>query len=130
MSEEKQLIKYKKSFFSKIKEKFISFFRKKNNNYMDSNKKEISENILNKSTFIQNQVKESTEKEKFMNLYNKVKKGEIDTESLDEETLHKIIVLLNEEIELTNSKIYEEIKETKEEMNEYNRQLNLKKHNN
>lgn len=130
MSEEKQLIKYKKSFFSKIKEKFISFFHKKNNDYMDLNKTEISENISNKSTFKQNLVKESTEKEKFMDLYNKVKEGKINTESLDEKTLHKIIVLLNEEIELTNSKIYEEIKETKEEMNEYNRQLNLKKHNN
>lgn len=97
MIEDKQLIKYKKSFFTKIKEKFLNLFhRNKNIKKIESIKEvdneQTDEKVHIEDNFIESQgeIAHNTNmsKEEFMEIYNKVKTGEIDTDTLDEEILY------------------------------------------
>lgn len=133
MIEDKQLINYKKSFFTKIKEKFLNFFnRNKNIKKIESIKEVDNEQTDEKVHTENNLIEEQGEidnnknmsKEEFMEIYNKVKTGEIDTETLEEEILYKIMIMLNEEIELSSEKTYNQIRKTEELINDYNKQNN------
>ena len=107
MNEEKQLIKYKKGFFRRIKEAFFNIFHKKNEE-PELNEDEIMPKIESKK--------------EFMDIYNKVKNGQIDIDVLDEDTQEKIMIMINEEIDLTNKKIYEVLKQSEDMLDEYEKE--------
>ena len=109
MIEDKQLIKYKKGFFRRIKEAFFNIFHKKNE------KNDLREEIEKPKVEL---------KKDFMEIYNKVKNGQVDIDTLDEETQERIMIMINEEIDLTNRKIYEVLKQTENMLDEYEKQNN------
>ena len=57
-----------------------------------------------------------------MDIYNKVKNGQIDIDVLDEDTQEKIMIMINEEIDLTNKKIYEVLKQSEDMLDEYEKE--------
>ena len=61
-------------------------------------------------------------KKEFMDIYNKVKNGQIDIDVLDEDTQEKIMIMINEEIDLTNKKIYEVLKQSEDMLDEYEKE--------
>lgn len=88
MDSNNKLVKYKEeTLFTKIKKKFLNLFKK---NKEETIKQEISsqDNNINKKDFFE--------------IYAKVKKHEIDLNTLDKKTLNKIIKMLDEEIALTS----------------------------
>ena len=92
MKDNMQLIKYKKqSFFEKIKNKIINIFSKRENekNFKDEPKNTIS----------------NVSKETFFDIYEKVKKEEINIETLDKETIKKILLMSVEELNINSKKI-------------------------
>lgn len=109
MIEDKQLIKYKKGFFRRIKEAFFNIFHKKN--AINDLKEEIEKPKVES-------------KKDFMDIYNKVKNGQMDIDLLDEENQERIMIMINEEIDLTNRKIYEVLKQTENMLDEYEKQNN------
>ena len=95
--EDKYLIEKKESFFSRIKNWFNSIFTKNKILEEEKTDSEIKENdTKNKDSDFK--IKYQEDKAKFMDIYNKVKKKEIEVNSLDEETVKKISKLLYEEI--------------------------------
>ena len=97
MIEDKQLINYKKSFFTKIKEKFLNFFNRNKNIKKIESIKEVDNEQTDEKVHTENNLIEAQgeidnnknmSKEEFMEIYNKVKTGEIDTETLEEEILY------------------------------------------
>ncbi len=133
MIEDKKLIKYKKSFFTKIKEGLLNFFHRKQIIQKRDTIKDNNNEQKEEKTVIEDTLKEPQEnilknknmsKEEFMEIYNKVKNKEIDTDTLDEDTLYKIMIMLNEEIELSSKKVYNEIRKTEELITDYNNQNN------
>jgi len=102
MDKNEQMITYKESIWTKIKNKFLNLvFKKKNQNDIDVNKENKNVNIPSKT------------KEEIMEIYNKVKSRQMEVEELDEDTLDKVILLIREEMELINKKIEVELNDTK-----------------
>ena len=50
-----------------------------------------------------------TSKKEFMEIYNKATNNEIDLENIDTETLYKIMILLNEEVNMLKQKATDEL---------------------
>lgn len=109
--EDKYLIEKKESFFSRIKNWFNSIFTKNKILEEEKTDSEIKENEIENINDIAEikendtknkdsdfKIKYQEDKAKFMDIYNKVKKKEIEVNSLDEETVKKISKLLYEEI--------------------------------
>lgn len=128
---DKYLIVRKESFFSKIKNWFNSIFTKnrivEEKKYTlekeESNTENTSNIIEKKESNFENinsnfRKKYQEDKSKFMDIYNKVKKKEIDVDELDDETAEKICKLLNEEILMKMNRI-----------NDKYQQINNKKNN-
>lgn len=91
-----QLVKYKKSIFSKIKSFFKNLFSKKQVTVPIQN--EIIEN--NKNNYEEN-------KRAFMDLYEKAKNGDIDLFSIDPDKMEKMCKLLEEEIKIKERNLQE-----------------------
>lgn len=103
MEETKQMTTYKSGFWNTLKQKIISiFFKSKKKNYQQT-KEEHESNTQN--------IKDEKSKKEIMEIYNKVKANQINLVDLDKDTLYKIMLLLNEEIEINNKKMEEKIKE-------------------
>lgn len=115
MKDDKQLIKYKKeNFFEKIKNKIIKIFSKKQNEKNTIQKINVS----------------NIGKEKFFDIYEKVKRQEIKIETLDKETIRKILVMTQEELNLNNKKIEQKLKQLEislENIKMYNKEIELLK---
>ena len=94
MNKNEQMITYKESIWSRIKNKFFNLFFKKN--------KQEGIDINTEKEGINKKVKT---KEEIMEIYNKVKSRQIEVEDIDEDTLDKVILLIREEMELINKKI-------------------------
>lgn len=95
MKEEVQLIKYKKEgFFEKIKNRIKNMFFKKEN---------IEESYNTKENVVQ------ISREDFFEIYKKVKNKELSIDSLDEETLKKLLRMVIEEMNINNNKINEKL---------------------
>ena len=115
MNKNEQIIVRKVSFWNKFKQIFKNIFFKSNDIveskeslriYTDKSKKEILE------------------------IYNKVKNNVIDLNELDSDTLYKIMLLVREEIELSNKKFKEEFNQTTlhlYNLKMYNKQIELLK---
>ena len=89
MKEEKQMIVYKENWWSKIKLKIIRIFKP---NYSEPNNEKM------KNT---EETEKALSKDEFMEVYKGVKAGTVDMKTLDNKTLERIMILLNEEINLT-----------------------------
>ena len=76
------MIEYKKeNFFSKIKQKILSFFNRKNET------KEIIE-----------EPKTTINKKDFFDIYSNVKNKNLNLDELNKDTLYKVMIMLDEEI--------------------------------
>lgn len=108
------LIERKETIFSKIKKWFHGIFKKniiqeETNSNIETTQN--TENMNNNIEKIDNSIKTYEEdKERFMEVYNKVKNREIDFDTLDEETIEKICQLLKEEIHMKNKIIDDKYK--------------------
>lgn len=99
MKKEVQLIKYKKlGFFEKIKNKIKNMLFR-NESIVDNCK--IKENVTQVSG------------EDFFEIYKRVKNNEISIDSLDEQTLKRLLRMVIEEINIYDNKINEKIKKFK-----------------
>lgn len=114
MREEVQLIKYKKEgFFEKIKNKIKNMFFK-NESIVDSYK--TKEDIVQIS------------KEDFFEIYKRVKNKELSIDSLDEQTLKKLLRMVIEEMNINDNKINEKLKKFKISLDNakmYNKELEV-----
>ena len=113
------LIKYKESFFSKLKRMFKNLFSKnvENNtvsnteNINNINNKEDADNIeLNIKKEEHSSVNNINNKEEFFKLYNKVINKEVDLQTLNKEELAKLHEILNEEVRIKRNLLAEKIK--------------------
>ncbi len=118
------LIEYKKhSIIQKIIDFFKNRFYKKqqknmNNSNMVITKEYDNSDVINKNleSIKQNQ------KKQFLELYEKAKKDEIDLYSLDEETLRKLCLLIQEELKIvqkSNIIKKKKLKEIEEKIKNY-----------
>lgn len=90
-----ELIEVKQNLFTKMKNFFRKIFAR---NYK---KETINEN----NTITQYSVTKNDSKEQFFELYNKIKKGEISTFSIDIDNLQKICQMLEEECKLKEMRL-------------------------
>lgn len=92
METDKQMIEYKKeTLFSRIKKKIMNFFSRRK----ETTTQVIKEKVVNKQDFF--------------NTYNAVKEGSIDLDTIEPDTLYRIILLLKEEIDMSCKKADEKI---------------------
>jgi len=116
METKDKMIIYRHGFWDKIKQKIRSIFLKKQDIYQE-----------------QMDIKEkSNSKEEIMNIYNKVKYGNVNLSDLDKNILYKIMILLNEEIEITSKKMKGKITEANMllyNIKMHNKELDYKKQN-
>lgn len=98
-----QLIKYKESVFSKIKNLFKNLFIKKQVVIPVQNELIETSKINHKN----NKNNYEDNKKNFMDLYEKTKKGDIDLFSIDPEKLEKMCKLLEEEIKIKERNLQE-----------------------
>lgn len=120
--ESKQIVKYKESFWSKIKNKFINLFKRTKNNY---NNEEVQNISAKDNDIVQ---KNNMSKQEVMELYKKVKNKEVELESLDNESLYKILSLLEEELKLWDEKVTNQCKQIESHLDTarmYNKQIEL-----
>lgn len=114
MREKVQLIKYKKEgFFEKIKNKIKNMFFR-NESVIDNSK--IKEDVV------------QINREDFFEIYKKVKNKELSIDSLDEETLKKLLRMVIEEMNINNNKINEKLTNFKISLDNakmYNRELEV-----
>lgn len=108
----KQMITYKNNIFYRLVEWVKKIFHINKNEKIINETKQLMENILN------------DEKEQMMQKYNAVKKGAIDIYTLTKEEQYKIMLLLNEEMELQKKNTFEKLKEL--DMRIYTLKLNIK----
>ena len=112
-----QLTKYKKeNIFEKLKGKIIDIFCKREN--------EKNINVIQKNNI------ENVDKEKFFDIYKKVKKQEINIETLDKETNRRILLMIAEEIDINSKKIEQKLKKLEislENAKIYNKEIELLK---
>lgn len=107
----KELIIVKENVFTKIVKFFKRLFKK--------NRNAIEVDIVNNENI--EKIKEEKiqkyeeDKKHFLQLYDQVKKGEVDLLSLEQEQLKRICVLLEEEIKIEDSII----EKTKEKLKKY-----------
>ena len=97
MNKNEQIIVRKVSFWNKIKQIF-------KNTFLSS--KDISENKEDSEVCI------GKTKKEIMEIYNNVKNNDMDLNELDSNTLYKIMLLIKEEIEISNKKLKEEFDQT------------------
>lgn len=97
MNKNEQVIVRKVSFWNKIKQIF-------KNTFLSS--KDISENKEDSEVCI------GKTKKEIMEIYNNVKNNDMDLNELDSNTLYKIMLLIKEEIEISNKKLKEEFDQT------------------
>lgn len=95
MQENNQMTRYKISFWDKIKKEIRKLFFKNKEIEIYNNKKEIKE--------------EKISKEEVIETYRKIKEGIINIDDLEENLVHKILLLMNEEIKINNQRIKEKI---------------------
>lgn len=95
MQENNQMTRYKISFWDKIKKGIRKLFFKNKEIKIYNNKKEIKE--------------EKISKEEVIETYRKIKEGIINIDDLEENLVHKILLLMNEEIKINNQRIKEKI---------------------
>lgn len=95
MQDNNQMIKYKISFWDKIKKKIRKLFFKNKRIEAYNNQKEIK--------------KETTSKEEVIGIYRNIKGGVISIDDLEEDLVHKVLLLMNEEIKINNKKIKDKI---------------------
>lgn len=95
MQENNQMTRYKISFLDKIKKGIRKLFFKNKGIEIYNNKKEIKE--------------EKISKEEVIETYRKIKEGIINIDDLEENLVHKILLLMNEEIKINNQRIKEKI---------------------
>ena len=86
--EEKQMIEYKPNWWNKFKQKLFNFLKIKTQKPINT-EQETSQDP------------KTMPKEEFMEIYKGVKEGTVDMKTLDNKTLERIMILLNEEINLT-----------------------------
>ena len=112
MESKVQIIECKKSFWNKVKEKISKiFFRKRS--YIEENSEIIKENINIEKA-------EDNSKKEFMQVYEQIKNQEISLDEVDDNMLYKVMLLLKEEIDITNKKIDLEINEVAISLNNLN----------
>lgn len=90
------------SFFTKIKRKIFSFFSRR--------KKPVDVENSEQSNIIIPTGLKVFEKKEFFKIYNKIKSEEIDLNEIDEETLYKVITMLDEEMTVNSRKIDDQMK--------------------
>lgn len=95
MQENNQMTRYKISFWDKIKKEIRKLFFKNKEIEIYNNKKEIKEDKISKEEVIET--------------YRKIKEGIINIDDLEENLVHKILLLMNEEIKINNQRIKEKI---------------------
>ena len=95
MQENNQMTRYKISFWDKIKKEIRKLFFKNKGIEIYNNKKEIKEEKISKGEVIET--------------YRKIKEGIINIDDLEENLVHKILLLMNEEIKINNQRIKEKI---------------------
>ncbi len=114
MKEEVQLTKYKKEgFFEKIKNKIINMFFKKENTINNYKLKEETIQIS---------------KDDFFKTYKRVKNNEISIDTLDEQTLKKILRMVIEEMNINDKKITEKLEKYKISLDNtkmYNKEIEI-----
>ena len=98
MEDNKLITVQKTGFFEKVKMFFKKIFNKP---LKETNYDEIK---INQQGF------SKEEKQNFLNQYQDIKNGEQDINSLDDETLKKMILLAYEELEIKSNKAKEELK--------------------
>ena len=115
MNKNEQMIVRKVSFWNRIKQTFKNIFFK-SNDFVGT-----TDNLG---------IYSDKTKEELMEIYNKVKNYAIDLNELDSDTLYKIMLLLKEEIEISNKKLKEEFNQTTlhlYNLKMYNKQVELLK---
>ena len=114
MNVNNQMIEYKKeSFFSKIKQKIVSFFTRKN---------QAKEIIEKPKTMIN--------KKEFFDIYSNVKNKDINLDELSNDTLYKVMIMLDEEMSVNLKKIEEKKNKIDISINNikiYNKEIELLK---
>lgn len=118
MQDNNQMIKYKISFWDKIKKELSKLFFKNKKIETYNNQEEIK--------------KEKISKEEVIESYRKVKEGVINIDDLEEDLVHKILLLMNEEIKINNKKIKEKIENMKISLYNiemYNKEIEVLKKN-
>lgn len=105
MKDNNQMIKVEDGFFARLRNKIKDLFLK----FKKVNKTE------NKLNAIQEKNNNGLSKQEIIILYEKIKNEEIDLEQLDvdDDTLYKVIELLNEEINIIHNKMKSTLEETK-----------------
>lgn len=120
MNQNEHMIIYKNNFWRKLKNIIKNIFAK---NEIQDNKEEakkINDNTQKKS------------KQEILEIYNNVKLGQIELEELDDDDLYKVMILLKEELEITHSKLKEELKKIDIQLynlKTYNKEIELLKKN-
>lgn len=94
----KEIIPYKENIFTRIKNSILKLF----------GKKQIENNIVQKE--------EEVAKQELLKIYEGVKKNNDNIDSIDTEQLYKIMLLLNEEINLVNERVNKEIREIEDKI--------------
>lgn len=94
-----QLIKTNENIFTKIR----NFFKKNLYKIKDNSKDNVK--TIEKEDIKEKEKDKNIDKSEFMDLYNKMKNGEVLLALLDEETLSNMCKLIKEEIKLTQNQI-------------------------
>ncbi len=100
-----EMVEYKVSIFTKLKNKIKALFSKKELRVRVKANEESKEVV-------------NSEKERIMNLYARIKENEEIIPSVDDEDLYKIMILLNEEITLVSGQMETKAKELSDKVEE------------
>ena len=115
MEPNNQMRTYKNSWWNRLGQKIKNMFKAKKEIVNDNEIKEVQNNIS---------------KEEFMKIYEEVKKDNIDLRGLDKETLKRVMLMLNEEIEIKQHKLEETLKDIETSiynLKVYQKELEIKK---
>lgn len=118
MQRSNQMIKYKISFWDRIKKRIKKVFLK------DEEKESCNDDIIIKE--------DKLSKDKVMEIYKQIKAGKTSIDDLDANIVNKIMLLMNEEMKINNEKIKEKIEDMKihlYNLEMYNKQIELLKKN-
>ncbi len=99
------MVEYKDNIVTKIKNKIKALFSK-------------NELRIKKETDEEKQERIRKEKERIMNLYNRIKENEEIIPTVDDEDLYKIMLLLNEEILLVSGQMENKAKALEDKVEE------------
>ena len=119
MAEKKELLKYEESIFKRIIKWFKSLFHKPGKRQVINKKEKMSETELNdeaKGNTIEDAVDKATiQKESFFELYNDIKDGKVDIDTLSNEEIERFNRIIGEEISLKYDKL-EKLKKENEDI--------------